>query len=526
MKKRYFICSAILLSLFSCTNYVPTDKPDGKIVISAGFENLGGHEVDSKTCVAGGTRIYWSSAEADKVLYVFDTKGAKNVFTSTQTGESASRAFTGTITDGSDVQWVLWSGKVASEDQSMLVDESSTTDSFNTGNEPVGAGGSIQFETKSGSSSRIVIGGSSLRVVNPQNISNPNSFAQDANIAVKKAGEGALRSALGFIRFTVPSGDDGYGTIKSVTFSADENLAGEIQIDCNGDEPETRIVADGSRSLTVNTHFNGSGYEAGTLYAVLPAGTYHHMTLTVTPVSGDQYTLASKNDVVVRRGQYTDAGMLSKGMKRKPQLHLAGDSLCCDYPETSSRTGWGMCLAAALGGEDVTVVNRGASGASTKSYIDSGKWQALIDGVRPGDLVLVMFAHNDGANDTARHTDPGSTYDQNLIKFIGETRDKGATPVLLTSVNSRMYNDAGTTLYRTTVAYANAMRSVANTKGVALIDINEQTYQLFVSLGYDGTAPYFVPDNTHLTKLGAETVASMIAHGLKNLGLWSFEIPD
>ena len=523
--KRVFLL-ALLLSLFGCTNNINTDKPNATIVIQAGFENLAGGACESKTFVTNGRQVQWSDSAQDKVLYVFDSKGAKNIFISEETSESATRAFTGTITDGSEVQWILWSGKVAAEDQSSIIQESSTTDSFGAGNEPIGAGGSIQFDTKSGSASRSVFAGSSLRVVNPQNVAHPNSFAQDANIAVMKPGEGTLRSALGYIRFTIPASDDGFATIKTVTFSADEYLAGEIQIDYNGDEPETRIVADGSRSLTVNARFNGSGYEAGTLYAVLPAGTYHHMTLTVTPVSGDQYTLASKNDVVVRRGQYTDAGMLSKGMKRKPQLHLAGDSLCCDYPETSSRTGWGMCLAAALGGEDVTVVNRGASGASTKSYIDSGKWQALIDGVKPGDLVLVMFAHNDSANDTSRHTDPGSTYDQNLIKFIRETRDKGATPVLLTSVNSRMYNDAGTVLYQTTVAYAKAMRSVANTKDVALIDINEQTYQLFVSLGYDGTAPYFVPDNTHLTKLGAETVASMIAHGLKNLGLWSFDIPD
>ena len=59
----------------------------------------------------------------------------------------------------------------------------------------------------------------------------------------------------------------------------------------------TRIVADGSKSLTVNMHQQGSDYEAGTLYAVLPAGTYHNLKVTLTPVSGDPFTLNSKGEV-------------------------------------------------------------------------------------------------------------------------------------------------------------------------------------------------------------------------------------
>ena len=536
MRPFYFLFLGLLLTLSACTREVPADTTDSCIVIQAGFEDLTGGVAATRTIVSGGTSVLWSSGDADKVIYVFDSKGVKNVFTSTETGENAMRTFSGTVSEGSEVQWILWSGKVASEDRSELVDETETTHHSDGSFESIESGGSIQFDTRSGGESHTVFAGSSLRVVNPQNITGTNSFAQDANITVMKPGDPALRSAFGYIRFTVPAGDGGHATIKSVTFSADENLAGEIQIDYTGDEPVTRIVAEGSRSLTVNTCFNGSGYEAGTLYAVLPAGTYHHLTLTVTPFVGDAitqdaetgnpYTLASQGDVVVRRGQFTDAGTITPELRRKPVVHLAGDSLCCDYPETSSRSGWGMWLAAALGGGDVTVVNRGASGASTKSFIDSGKWQVLIDGVRAGDLVLIMFAHNDSSNDTARHTDPGSTYDQNLIKFIKETRNQGATPVLLTSVNSRMYNDVGTTLYQTTVAYANAMRSVARKWDVALIDVNELTYQLFLSLGYDGTVPYFISDNTHLTRLGAETVASMIAHGLKDLGLWQFDIAD
>ena len=545
MKRLFYLLPAFLSAFFACTREVPSDTADNRIVIQAGFEDMSGGASGTRTFVSGGTSVLWSDCDVDKVLYVFDSKGAKNVFTSEETGESAARSFSGTISEGSDVQWVLWSGKLAADDHSALVEESTTTEYFNGGFESIGSGGSIEFETRSGGTeSRTVFGGSSLRVVNPQNISHTNSFAQDANITVMKPGDPALRSVFGYIRFTVPAGEGGHATIKSVTFSADEYMTGEIQIDYTGDEPVTRIVADGSRSLTVNTCFNGSGYETGTLYAVLPAGIYHHLTLTVTPFigdaatqdaeTGDPYTLSSKGEVVVCRGQFTDAGTISPALIHKPVLHLAGDSLCSEWPESvAPKTGWGQCLAAALGG-DAQVVNRALSGYSTKSFIDNGKWQALIGGVRKGDLVLIMFAHNDGSNDTARHTDPGSTYDQNLVKFIRETREKDAIPVLLTSVSSRTFSNDGTTLYRTLPSYTNAMKKVASARGVALIDINEQTWQWFSELGPEGTVPYFVMDklnpsamdNTHLTRDGAAAVASMIAHGLKDLGLWKFAITE
>ena len=546
MKHFPFFCSALLLTLFACTREVPSDPSDGKTVIRTGFEELTDIASGTRTYVADGAGIRWADCEADKVLYVFDSQGVKQVFTSEETGESATRSFSGTLSEGSDIQWILWSGKAAAEDQSTLIEETTTTDSFEGGYEPIGAGGTIQFQTRSGeTASHTVFAGNSLRVVNPQNISHTNSFAQDANIAVMKPGDTALRSVLGYIRFTVPAGDGGHATIKSVTFSADEYLSGEIQIDYSGSEPVTRIVADGSPSLTVNTCFHGSGYEAGTLYAVLPAGTYHHLTLTVTPfesdattqdaATGEPYLLSSKGPVVIRRGQYTDAGTLTPALMHKPVLHLAGDSLCCEWPETAApKTGWGQCLAAALGGPGIQVVNRAVSGSSTKTFIDNGRWSALIAGVQPGDLVLIMFAHNDSASDASRHTEPGGTYNQNLIKFITETRAKDATPVLLTSVSSRTFSSDGSTLYRTLPSYTNAMRQVAAQKDVALIDINEQTWQWFSSLGPEGTVPYFVMDklnpsamdNTHLTLEGAQAVASMVAHGLKDLGLWRFALPD
>jgi hypothetical protein len=86
--------------------------------------------------------------------------------------------------------------------------------------------------------------------------------------------------------------------------------------------------------------------------------------------------------------------------------------------------------------------------------VSEGLWETLIADVRPGDVVLIEFGHNDGGaiNDTlrARGSLPGLGDDSvaidNLItkrheivhsfgwymrKMIAETKAKGATPIVL-----------------------------------------------------------------------------------------------
>ena len=329
------IFTALLLTVLTSASCVREDAPlsarAGEMTITAGFEGCEPAESASKTYLVGN-EVRWLSGAVDKVLYVFDTQGVKNVFTSTATSASPTRVFTGTISEGSAIQYVLWSGKTAANDNSELIEVTSHTETVDGDNEPIGEGGSIEFETRAGSTStRTVIGGSSLELAATQSIFNANSFAQTANIAVMKPGDTVLRNVFGYIRFTIPAGEDNCATIKSVTFSADEDLSGQIQIDYNGEEPTTRIVADGGKSITVNTRYNDKipGYEAGTLFAVLPVGTYHNFKVTVTPfadgavdknaATGEPYSFTSKNPVLVKRGQYTDAGTLKPDMTPDPE---------------------------------------------------------------------------------------------------------------------------------------------------------------------------------------------------------------
>lgn len=206
----------------------------------------------------------------------------------------------------------------------------------------------------------------------------------------------------------------------------------------------------------------------------------------------------------------------------KPTIHLIGASTCSDYEEKyRPQYGWGEMLSQELGG--VTVVNHAKPGRSTKSFIAEGRWDKCLAGLKKGDLLLINFGHNDQKKDTARHTAPYGEYYSNLCRFIGEARDKGAVPVIVTSVSRRRFDENGK-LQRTLGRYPEAARKAAADTRTPLIDLEKQTSEWLKSLGDEASKPYYMvsvngTDNTHLTQAGATVVAGMVAKGLRDAGL-------
>ena len=222
-----------------------------------------------------------------------------------------------------------------------------------------------------------------------------------------------------------------------------------------------------------------------------------------------------------------DDSPAERSSRRKPKILLAGDSAVAEYGEVSApQQGWGQRLSEALGGE-VQVCNYAIGGESSKSFIDSGKWNRLCENIRRGDIVIVQFMGNDQKQDEAHKTDPNTTYKQNLVKFIDDIRSKGGVPVLMTSVLRRQFTSEGI-LRRNMGAFPKAMREIAEETGTNLIDGEEWSYNWLTELGEAGAEPYYIvykrgatkPDNTHFTKEGAEIVAKFIAGELIRLGIW------
>ena len=212
--------------------------------------------------------------------------------------------------------------------------------------------------------------------------------------------------------------------------------------------------------------------------------------------------------------------------REKQKILLAGDSQVTEYTaDAYPQTGWGQCLAEALGG-GVQISNHAVGGESTKSFIDSGKWDKLMNETVRGDIVMIYFMGNDQKTDEAHATDPATTYRDNLRKFLSDVRGKGAVPVLVTSVLRRLFHSNGTP-QRNMGEYPDAMRAVANETNTPLIDCEEWSYNWLNGLGLEGSEPYYVTnkrypekmDNSHFTDKGAEIVAEFIASELVRLGV-------
>ncbi len=240
--------------------------------------------------------------------------------------------------------------------------------------------------------------------------------------------------------------------------------------------------------------------------------------------------------------------LLMMSSSRRPiTIFMIGDSTMANksYDGDKQERGWGMVLQGFFT-DDIVVDNHAVNGRSSKSFIDEGRWQVVVDKIMPGDYVFIQFGHNDEKPKADRHTDPGTTFDANLTKFVAETRQKGGIPVLFNSVVRRNFmkhapeNDddeklrdkvftgesstEGDVLVDTHGDYLLSPRNVAATTRCAFVDANKVTRDLEQSLGPEASKRlhmWFRPgetpslpkgreDNTHYSIYGAHVVASLL----------------
>ena len=221
-----------------------------------------------------------------------------------------------------------------------------------------------------------------------------------------------------------------------------------------------------------------------------------------------------------------------------PTLLLVGDSTVRNGrgDGASGQWGWGEPLAKLLDPAQVNVVNRAVGGLSSRTFLTKGHWDRARQFLKPGDVVLIQFGHNDAAplNDDkrARGTIDGigvetetidnlltkqretvGTYGSYLRRYIRETREAGATPVLCTLVPRKKWQDGK--IVRSTASYAGWARAVAAAEGVEVIDLNELVAARYDTLGAAEVDKLFADEHTHTSRAGAELNAAIVAEALR-----------
>jgi len=219
-------------------------------------------------------------------------------------------------------------------------------------------------------------------------------------------------------------------------------------------------------------------------------------------------------------------------IKKHSSVWMIGDSTMCQYD--SSRfplTGWGMKFEEYFD-SSVTIENKARGGRSTRTFISENRWQPIVNNLSKGDYVFIQFGHNDEAkNYPDRYTSP-EDYRKNLIKFVSESREKDAIPVLITPVSRRKFDANGNAL-ETHEVYSKIVHEVADKYKVPLIDLDKMSRALFQKFGPENSKLLFMQlqpgenpnypvgdnDNTHFTTYGARHIAELVLNGIENLHL-------
>jgi lysophospholipase L1-like esterase len=213
--------------------------------------------------------------------------------------------------------------------------------------------------------------------------------------------------------------------------------------------------------------------------------------------------------------------------KKKITIWMCGDSTMSikekrAYPET----GWGMPFIY-FWDSTINVENLAKNGRSTSSFRNEGLWQKVMDNAGEGDYVFIQFGHNDEVATKKTYTTE-TEFTNNLKQYVSEARSKKATPILLTPMARRKFDNTGK-IEGTHDVYSRIVRDVAKKESVILFDMDKITQQLYQQFGVENSKLLFMQlkpgehpnypegrdDNTHFNELGARLLAQLVLEEIR-----------
>ena len=216
-----------------------------------------------------------------------------------------------------------------------------------------------------------------------------------------------------------------------------------------------------------------------------------------------------------------------------PTVYVVGDSTAAN----ADQRGWADPFAAYFDSARIRVVNRARGGRSSRTFFTEHLWAAVQEDLKPGDFVLIQFGHNDGGppdQDRARGSLPGLgdesreftlpngshevvyTFGWYMRRFIAGTREKGATPIVLSPTVRNIWTASH--VERGPGNYRQWSAGIARAAGVAFVDVTNAIADQYEKLGEAKIRDFFPQDHTHTSPAGADLNASLVVAGLKGIG--------
>jgi len=254
--------------------------------------------------------------------------------------------------------------------------------------------------------------------------------------------------------------------------------------------------------------------------------------------------LSAKGEAVERYPALLNTSNLRLPVPRDPKLptlFLIGDSTVRNgrADGANGQWGWGEPLFDRFDPNKVNVVNRAIGGLSSRTFLTQGWWDKVLAMMKPGDVVLMQFGHNDsgplddaarargtlkGTGDETREIDNPITRQREVVhaygwylrKYVMDTKAKGATPIVCSLVPRKIWKDGK--IVRNSDSYQKWAAEVAAQDHVGYIDLNELIASKYDALGPEKVDPLFGDEHTHTSRAGAELNADCVVEGLRKLG--------
>lgn len=258
--------------------------------------------------------------------------------------------------------------------------------------------------------------------------------------------------------------------------------------------------------------------------------------------STDSFKLFAVNtyDLTDYMEVYTPDDKLKDGAK----IYVVGDSTAAIYNDSVyPRKGWAQMLQNYFDGTEV--VDLALSGRSSVNFKTEANYTKLWNEIKPGDYLIIQFGHNDSkADDMTRYSDPSGdrftegSFQNSMNEYVTLAREKGAIPIIATSISRRRTSDSGLE------AYVNAAKELAEAVNAPCIDLYAQTNSWINEVGTEQAKDMFnyvkpkdsrfteysgfansgfyaegTTDDTHINIYGADLIAQWAAESIKNLGI-------
>ena len=262
---------------------------------------------------------------------------------------------------------------------------------------------------------------------------------------------------------------------------------------------------------------------------------------------------AQTTKVYVSRVKITRLATEERG--DKPTIFVASDSTVQTYDSYYyPQTGWGQVLSTYFGEfveerecdtcgysqsqtyetANVIVENRSIGGRSSKSFIDEGKFDDILEDIKPGDYLLVQWGHNDATYSRPNRYVSADDFEKWMMVYVNGALERGATPVLVTPVARYSYTtnpDGSLNSFASNFeAYRQVMLRLAAQYNIPYVDLTQRSIDVCNSFGIEGSKMLFlklaagevstgayaggVDDSTHLQYYGALKFAQCVAEGI------------